>query len=80
MPSSQNHGMLIMISTGLIMRAKSFDMFDSHKLLFNCMNGTYDLENNRLNPFNPFDYITKMSNAKCDRLKQFVSEIMQNNE
>lgn len=65
---------------------KSFENFDSHKFLFNCKNGTYDLENNILKPFNPFDYITKISNVKfnpnanCDRWKQFVSEIMQENE
>ncbi len=62
---------------------KSITMFDSHKLLFNCKNGTYNLETNKLQEYNPFDYITKMSNvnfdpdANCDRWIQFISEIMQ---
>lgn len=65
---------------------KSLDMFDSHKLWFNCKNGTFDLSSNTLNPHNPFDYITKMSNvtfnsnADCDRWKQFIGEIMKENE
>lgn len=65
---------------------KSFEMFDSHKLLFNCKNGTYNLQSNKLQQHNPFDYITKIANvsfdanANCDRWKQFISEIMQENE
>ncbi|GHU35092.1 hypothetical protein FACS1894105_03100 [Clostridia bacterium] len=56
--------------------------FDRNKLLFNCSNGTLNLQNFTLQPFNPEDFITKLSGARYDtkiqfqRWERFIDEIM----
>ena len=56
--------------------------FDRNKLLFNCSNGTLNLQNFTLQPFNHADFITKLSGARYDsniqfpRWDRFIDEIM----
>jgi len=58
-------------------------LFDSSKYLFNCENGTLDLDTMSFRPHNPGDFITKISpvtydpEATCPRWDQFVDEVMQ---
>jgi putative DNA primase/helicase len=60
----------------------SLSEFDRDKLLFNCMNGTYNLAAMTFQPHSPSDRITKMSRASyepessCGRWEKFVHEIM----
>lgn len=59
--------------------------FDSNPYLFNCQNGTFDLERMEFRPHFPSDYITKVSrveysvNASCDRWERFIEEVMEGN-
>lgn len=41
----------------------SDNMFDGNQLLFNCINGTFNLQTMQLQDFNPDDYLTKVSNV-----------------
>lgn len=58
-------------------------LFDSSKYLFNCENGTLDLNTLSFRAHNPGDFITKISpvtydpEASCPRWDQFVDEVMQ---
>lgn len=58
-------------------------LFDSSKFLFNCQNGTLDMDTLEFKPHDPHDFITKISpavydpDAKCPRWDQFVDEVMQ---
>ena len=58
-------------------------LFDSSKYLFNCENGTLDLNTLSFRAHNPGDFITKISpvtydpEATCPRWDQFVDEVMQ---
>ncbi len=62
---------------------RSLSYFDIDKTLLNCKNGTYNLATMELQPHNPKDYLTKISNveylenAKCSRWELFISEVMQ---
>ncbi len=62
---------------------RSLSLFDNDKLLLNCQNGTYNLKTMELQPHNPNDYLTKISNveysenASCSRWIKFISEVMQ---
>lgn len=64
---------------------KSLSVFDSNPYLFNCKNGTFNLSNKLLQPHDPQDYITKVSNVlynpacDCVRWKSFINEIMKDN-
>lgn len=55
--------------------------FDQNPYLFNCINGTFNLQSMALQPFNPNDFITKLSNVYYDAQKtsflldSFMSEI-----
>ena len=57
-------------------------LFDSNHFLFNCQNGTLDMDTLEFRPHNPRDFITKISpvvydpEAKCDRWIRFVDEVM----
>jgi len=57
---------------------------DENDLLFNCQNGTLDLETFEFKPHNRLDYITKISsveynpNAKSPLFEKFIADIMQN--
>lgn len=61
---------------------RSLSLFDLGRRLFNCGNGTFNLETMTLQPHSPDDYITKISNAdynpdvRCGRWDSFVSEVM----
>jgi putative DNA primase/helicase len=58
-------------------------LFDSSKFLFNCQNGTLDMNTLEFKPHDPHDFITKISpavydpDARCPRWDQFVDEVMQ---
>jgi len=60
----------------------SLSKFDTNKYLINLQNGTFNLQNFKLQPHNPADYVTKIArakfdqNAKCPRWEQFIDEIM----
>ena len=59
-------------------------LFDSNRFLFNCQNGTLDLNTMTFKPHDPNDFITKISpvaydpDATCPRWNQFIDEVMQN--
>jgi len=61
---------------------KSLTAFDRDKMLFNCQNGTFCLNDMMLHPHKPEDYITKISRVKyaegavCERWEQFIGEVM----
>lgn len=57
-------------------------IFDKHKFLFNCQNGTYDFKRKIFRPFDKQDYLTDISNveyrpdATCPRFEQYLQEVM----
>lgn len=59
--------------------------FDVQDNLINCQNGTFNLNTFELQPHNPKDLLTKISNViympkiKCSRWEHFIEEIMENN-
>jgi len=61
---------------------KSLNAFDRDKLLFNCQNGTFSLNEMVLRPHAPTDYLTKISSAEycagaaCERWDRFIDEVM----
>ena len=61
-----------------------FSTFDRDPILFNCQNGTLNLDNGRFYPHRPEDFLSKMSGvnydpaARCERWERFVGEVMQN--
>lgn len=61
-------------------------IFDKHKYLFNCQNGTYDFQRKIFRDFEKTDYLTDISNIKyapdadCPRFKQYLSEVMSEDE
>jgi putative DNA primase/helicase len=58
-----------------------FSQLDRQPMLFNCANGTIDLESGKLRAHNPEDYLTKISGvvfdptAKCPTWEKFLIEI-----
>ena len=62
------------------------EQFDQHKELFNCKNGTYNLETGVLQKHNPNDYISKISNvyydpaAKSTEIPKTMNTILQGNK
>lgn len=60
--------------------------FDRNPALFNCKNGTLNLENLKLLPHKPTDMLSKQANvnydpaASCPRFLQFIEEITEGNE
>ena len=60
-----------------------FAAFDRDPMLFNCLNGTLNLDNGRFSPHRPEDYLSKLSgvtfdpDAKCERWERFIDEVMQ---
>lgn len=58
-------------------------LFDSNHFLFNCKNGTLDLNTLTFKPHDPKDFITKISpviydpEAQCPRWSKFVDEVME---
>lgn len=61
-------------------------IFDKHKFLFNCQNGTYDFKRKIFRDFNKTDYLTDISNvvydkdAECPRFQQYLDEVMNSDE
>ncbi|MGN1200875.1 MAG: phage/plasmid primase, P4 family [Candidatus Caccovivens sp.] len=59
-------------------------IFDKHKFLFNCQNGTYDFKRKIFRDFEKTDYLTDISNvvydpnAQCPRFEQYLNEVMNN--
>lgn len=62
------------------------EQFDQHKELFNCKNGTYNLETGVLQKHNPNNYISKISNvyydpaAKSTEIQKTMNTILQGNK
>lgn len=62
------------------------NIFDSHKLLFNCQNGTYDFETEQFRAHDKNDYLTDISNVVYDktaiapRFLQYLDEVMENDK
>lgn len=60
--------------------------FDKNKDLFNCQNGTLNLNTFEFLPHNPTDLLSKISNviydpkATCPKFEKFINEIMQGNK
>lgn len=65
--------------------AISNEKLDTNDYLFNCKNGTYNLKNFTLQPHNPNDFISKISNVfynentKSTKFHKFIEEIMEGN-
>lgn len=59
---------------------------DKNEHLFNCQNGTYDLNTGEFRPHNSDDLLSKISNvvydpnAKSNEWEKFINEIMQNDK
>lgn len=74
-------GINAMINCAKALLGASVEEFDHNKYLFNCLNGTYDLNRNIFNDFSATDLITKRANveydvhAECSRWNQFLEEI-----
>ena len=72
-----------MIEDAKSVYAVRMSLFDSNKYLFNCVNGTLDLNTLTFKSHDPNDFITKISpivydpEADCPRWIQFVDEVMQ---
>lgn len=64
----------------------SSSMFDKHKYLFNCQNGTYDFEKHIFKDFDKNDYLTDISNvvydpnAQCPRFEQYLNEVFEDDK
>lgn len=60
--------------------------FDADPMLFNCLNGTLNLETRGFSSHNPAHMLTKISgveyvpDARCERWERFVSEVMERDE
>jgi len=60
--------------------------FDADPMLFNCLNGTLNLETREFKNHNPAQMLTKISgvnyipDARCERWERFVSEVMERDE
>ena len=60
-----------------------FVAFDRDPMLFNCLNGTLNLDNGRFSPHRPEDYLSKLSGvtfdpaSRCERWERFIDEVMQ---
>lgn len=60
--------------------------FDNKPELYNCKNGTFNLKTGELQPHDPNDLLTQMSNvqyvpgAACERWERYISEVMQGDE
>lgn len=60
--------------------------FNIQPLLFNCQNGTFNLETMTLQPHEPMDKLSKQASvlydpsARCERFEQFIDEITEGNK
>lgn len=60
----------------------SMDAFDNKSYLFNCLNGTLNLDDGSFYPHDPKDFLTKLSgvtydpDADCPRWHSFIKEVM----
>ncbi len=75
-----------MVKDAMKYSAISYADLDKNKNLFNCLNGTYDLENYTLRPHQAEDLISKVSNvvydpnAKSEIWDKFINDIMINDD
>lgn len=66
--------------------AVDYSLFDKKPNLFNCQNGTYNLETKEFQLHNAKDYLTKISNvvynpeATCKNWEKFIKQIMMDDE
>ena len=73
-----------MVKDAMKYSAISYADLDKNKNLFNCLNGTYDLENYTFRPHQAEDLISKVSNvvydpnAKSEIWDKFINDIMIN--
>lgn len=76
-----NQGLCCMIECAKALMGCSVEEFDRNEYLFNCSNGTYDLNRNIFMEFNHTDLLTKKANVEHDthaeapRWKSFLDEI-----
>lgn len=62
------------------------DIFDTHPFLFNCQNGTLDIQTGQFREHQQLDYLTKISpfaykkDAICPKFLNFLQEVMLNRE
>ena len=83
LPLQQRKNRRTMIEDAKSVYPVKMTLFDSNKYLFNCQNGTLDLETLSFKAHDPKDFITKISpviydpEATCPRWDQFVDEVMQ---
>lgn len=74
------------VASGLVAFARNYAAFDRHPELFNCLNGTCNLETRQFQKHNPDDLLTKQSlirydaDATCPRFEQFLLEVMAGKE
>ncbi len=60
--------------------------FDTHPRLYNCKNGTFNLDTGELQEHNPEDMLTQVSNveyhagAVCERWEKYIDEVMDGDE
>ncbi|WP_285947449.1 bifunctional DNA primase/polymerase, partial [Thomasclavelia cocleata] len=75
-----------MVKDAMKYSAISYADLDKNKNLFNCLNGTYDLENYTFRPHQAEDLISKVSNvvydpnAKSEIWDKFINDIMINDD
>lgn len=61
---------------------RSLNDFDKNPLLFNCQNGTFDLNTMTFRQYDSNDFLTKLANVQydknaiCDRWIRFIDEVM----
>jgi putative DNA primase/helicase len=74
------------IASGLKGFARNYAAFDKHPELFNCANGTYNLETGEFQEHSPNDLLTKQSPVKydpaatCPKFEKFLLEVMAGKE
>jgi len=61
------------------------NVFNKHKYLFNCQNGTYNIRSKEFKPHTQADFLTDISNvtydpnAKAPRFEKYLNEVMEGN-
>lgn len=74
------------LSDSMSVAPVELSMFNQHKFLFNCKNGTYDFKRKIFRDFERSDYLTDISNvtfdrsADCPRFEQYLQEVMEEDE
>lgn len=80
--STPGQNNLVKAAEKLVVACVETPDLDRDEMLFNCKNGTINLKTGELQPHNPKDFITKISNvmydpsAKCPLFDKFIYRIM----